>query len=281
MEQGISTHLFLNYTLDAEILGWIAEAGFREIELWGMLPHFQYDDERFIGAAGEMLAKTGLKPYSVHTPFYTTVEEARRGNFFSIIDEDPAKRAAAVSAIKSSMRAGAMLGAKVAILHAGMNGEERSGRQIAAFMENAKAVMESASGIGIRVAVENGINRAGTAEITMEAIDGFPPEKTGICLDVGHANMLGDPLKAIDTVAGRLFSVHISDNNGNYDMHLPPYDGTIDWKKVHKKLAGLKKGFPFTYEILDYQLGDPREKGRFMETMQKLRDGFNKMSTEE
>jgi sugar phosphate isomerase/epimerase len=51
----------------------------------------------------------------------------------------------------------------------------------------------------------------------------------GICLDLGHAHMMGDAIEAIDAVSELLVATHVHDNHGTRDEHLPPFDGTIDW----------------------------------------------------
>lgn len=49
----------------------------------------------------------------------------------------------------------------------------------------------------------------------------------GICLNVGHANLLSDNLRAFAEAAGeRLGLIHMNDNDGNLDMHQMPFTFT-------------------------------------------------------
>ncbi len=57
----------------------------------------------------------------------------------------------------------------------------------------------------------------------------LPPPGVGICLDTGHAFLMGDLADAIETVGGDLVTTHVHDNRGKGDDHLVPFDGIIDW----------------------------------------------------
>jgi sugar phosphate isomerase/epimerase len=49
------------------------------------------------------------------------------------------------------------------------------------------------------------------------------------CLDVGHANIVREPLRRFSEVLGsRVRVVHVHDNDGLRDLHLPPGAGTVD-----------------------------------------------------
>ena len=51
----------------------------------------------------------------------------------------------------------------------------------------------------------------------------------GICMDVGHAFIMGDLADAIEACSGHLITTHLHDNNGKSDDHLAPGEGSIDW----------------------------------------------------
>lgn len=57
-------------------------------------------------------------------------------------------------------------------------------------------------------------------------------EQFAVCLDTGHANIIGkdsisDCIRKLDK---DLKLLHIHDNFGNSDDHMPPFNGNIDWK---------------------------------------------------
>jgi len=58
----------------------------------------------------------------------------------------------------------------------------------------------------------------------------------GFCLDVGHANTMG-LLPEFMELKSRLANLHVHDNNGKFDEHLPIGDGTVDFDLVVRELA--------------------------------------------
>lgn len=50
--------------------------------------------------------------------------------------------------------------------------------------------------------------------------------------DIGHANITGDPVKFAEKIRHKIRYVHVHDNNGKEDEHLPPGEGNIDFEKV-------------------------------------------------
>jgi sugar phosphate isomerase/epimerase len=52
----------------------------------------------------------------------------------------------------------------------------------------------------------------------------------GTCLDTGHAHLAREMGFVIEKLSGHLKMVHVNDNHGDWDAHLPPGDGGIDWR---------------------------------------------------
>ena len=67
----------------------------------------------------------------------------------------------------------------------------------------------------------------------------------GYCFDTGHAHVVGDVVACYRRFAGRLFNLHLHDNDGTRDMHLQPPYGTIPWPDL---LAAIDEA-PFDDEI--------------------------------
>ena len=51
----------------------------------------------------------------------------------------------------------------------------------------------------------------------------FDGADVGICLDFGHAHLMGDVADAIETAAEHLITTHVHDNRGSEDEHLVPF----------------------------------------------------------
>jgi sugar phosphate isomerase/epimerase len=62
-------------------------------------------------------------------------------------------------------------------------------------------------------------------------------KRLGLHLDVGHANVGGDKLEGLlDRLGSRLVHVHLSDNRGNNDDHMPLGAGRVDWPRAIRLL---------------------------------------------
>ena len=62
-----------------------------------------------------------------------------------------------------------------------------------------------------------------------------------MCFDVGHANILGEPIGETVRVIGNeyLKILHCHDNDGTEDNHLPPYEGNVDWADFCESLYDI------------------------------------------
>ena len=69
----------------------------------------------------------------------------------------------------------------------------------------------------------------------------------GICMDVGHARLMGDVVDAIETCSGHLITTHLHDNRGRNDDHLVPGKGVIDWDAT--LLAFQKVGYDGVVDV--------------------------------
>ncbi|MHA1506071.1 MAG: sugar phosphate isomerase/epimerase family protein [Candidatus Asgardarchaeia archaeon] len=59
-------------------------------------------------------------------------------------------------------------------------------------------------------------------------------------LDVGHSNTLGiDPRKFIDTLKEQVVHIHLHDNDGSRDMHLPVGKGNIKFEEFFRRLKEI------------------------------------------
>lgn len=76
----------------------------------------------------------------------------------------------------------------------------------------------------------------------------------GICWDFGHANTVGFcQSEALAHVGKRLRVLHVNDNDGIEDEHLPPFVGTVNWRDAMHGLA--LAGFD---GLLNYEVGAGR-----------------------
>ena len=93
--------------------------------------------------------------------------------------------------------------------------------------------------IGVRYAFENlpayhpvGSDMAELAGLLRQS----NAPSAGICLDSGHANMIGDPAQAVAQADGQIIYVHLNDNSGGADEHLMPTYGRVDMVALGRAL---------------------------------------------
>lgn len=115
---------------------------------------------------------------------------------------------------------------------------------------------------GVKIALENMWNfsrqenkavpcACSTAEDFLKHLDLLDPEYFVACLDIGHAEMLGDCVSAAELIRAlgpRLQALHVHDNDRAHDWHTFPYAGNIDWEPVYAALREIRYAGELTFE---------------------------------
>lgn len=126
---------------------------------------------------------------------------------------------------------------------------------------------------GVKVALENmfGIDRetgravqraCSTAEDFLKHLSLLDPEWFVACLDIGHAELLGDAVSAgrlILALGDRLQALHVHDNDRVRDLHVMPYLGKVDWETVYAALSRIGYNGDLTFESDGFIVKFPRE----------------------
>ncbi len=99
---------------------------------------------------------------------------------------------------------------------------------------------EIADRFDLNIWIENSADEdAGPIETLMKRIE---DKRVGVCLDIGHANYSRIPIRQwFDEVGEWIGYIHLSDNAGLYDDHLPLGEGTIDWDEVNELWKKLNR----------------------------------------
>jgi sugar phosphate isomerase/epimerase len=83
-----------------------------------------------------------------------------------------------------------------------------------------------------------------------ELVDALNDPAAGICWDFGHANMNKlDQALSLRTMGKRLKALHVDDNRGWEDDHLPPFYGTVNWAVLMPVLAEIGYAGDLTFEV--------------------------------
>ena len=207
------------------------------------------DWKRILSETADLAAKYGIRMDYGHLPF------------------KPVKRADG-SDDKEQFRKNMMLaieaagfaGIKNAVIHPARNKISDDG-----FKRNVEYLTpyaEQAAKYGVRLTIENmrsgreaeGIHRySSVADEVIEIADYFGAD---VCWDFGHSHTTGlrKQSEELEKVGKRLKVLHVNDNHGGEDEHLPPFLGTIDWLDA---VEGLRKaGYTgvFNYECKMFRL---------------------------
>ncbi len=108
-----------------------------------------------------------------------------------------------------------------------------------------KKIVEYAKELNMKVAFEN-TKIKGYLEYVLENIK---DDNVGICFDAGHYHVHFDDEFNFEFFKDRIFAVHLHDNDKSDDLHLLPFDGTMDWKYVMKKLKECNYNGFITMEL--------------------------------
>jgi sugar phosphate isomerase/epimerase len=93
-------------------------------------------------------------------------------------------------------------------------------------------------------------NNLSTAPDLIEILErSFEGTDLGICMDVGHAHILGDAAEAIETASEYLTTTHIHDNRRQSDDHLVPFQGSINWAATVMALEKIGYDGVLMYEM--------------------------------
>lgn len=88
-----------------------------------------------------------------------------------------------------------------------------------------------------------------------DMVEAIGDRRAGVCLDVGHAHVASKaPVREwLRALAPNLRHVHAHDNDGSFDAHLPPGEGTIGFPKLFGEIAALAPAATVTFECPDAQ----------------------------
>jgi sugar phosphate isomerase/epimerase len=232
---GISTHLYYNQPLGPAHLAELAEFGFHDIELFAARGHFDYSEPSAVGALAGWLSDTGSRLHSVHAPIVERIERGAWGRMLSTAAGSEAARQQAVAECLAALDIARTVPFTFLVLHLGVPdalASKPDDNTLAAARRSLEEIAAAAAPLGVRVAVEVIPNALSTPGRLMQLIEDdvtLPAGGAGICLDTGHAALMGDVADAIDVVSGELVTTHVHDNRGRRDDHLVPFEGTIDW----------------------------------------------------
>jgi sugar phosphate isomerase/epimerase len=272
---GISTHLYLGDRLDRDHLVEIAAHGFEAVELFAVRDHFDYHDRRAALALAEWLSDTRLSLNSVHAPIAGEYANGKWHDGYSLAASDEARRKRAVAETTAAINFAALVPYRVIVLHGGVPAPHGgpADNHLPSLVRSLEELAPAAAAVGVKLAVEVIPNALSTASALVDLVESeMDAGEIGICLDAGHARLMGDVVDAIETCSGHLVATHLHDNRGRTDDHLVPGQGVIDWDAA--LLAFQKVGYDGVWL---FELAVAADRRPVLERAVKARERFESL----
>ena len=218
------------------------------------------------------LSSRGIRVLTAH-PRFGVYNSAN-----SLANQYAAPRHLYLEQLKDGLERMSILGAKTAPLHT--NGACLPVAPDWAFelcAESVQSVIQAAADAGIILTIENtffpvpqgwdgGCGKGGRPEQSSvlvyddigklcKLIDMLASPYVKGCYDAGHAHYLGNLAGDHETMGERIALYHIHDNSRDYDMHLPPGYGTLDWETLGELMLSNETDYIAYIEANPWMLG--------------------------
>ena len=277
MKIGLSGLLFSRAPVE-EAISKVAELGADCVEVIFDMPHFPPEfNMSGLRRLRRQVDSCGLD-VSVHGPIW---------------DMNPASyyreaRELALRQVKRAIDTCSSLGGEIIVIHPGRCPTPQLEKLLSAaksrFVKFTSECLEYSKKRGVKLTLEN-------FSITNEHPYSYPRQMVplarkldglGITFDIGHAfigkrrEKISNPeqeiAKDIRLVGKHLTHLHVHDNHGEWDEHLPPGEGDIDFSPIIKALRHIKYDGRGIAELHNPNARKPMEVGRT--GLKKVRDFF-------
>jgi len=245
---GISTGCFIRTGI-LEALPLVRDGGFTLVEICTFPEHLDYHDPGHVREAAGLMVYLGIEANSFHAPFADRID---------ISSLDAAQRGESVREVFRAADAARILGARYLVLHPG---PEKAGKvpseEWQLRMRSAATLLNEVArhcrDLGITLLLENMLPHLmfGHTSDMLYLLGAIRETNVGTCLDTGHAFLSGDLRTVVHKLSGHLRMLHVNDNLGDRDDHLPPGDGAIDWTSLMRQLRQWRFHGSLILELAD------------------------------
>ena len=232
-----------------EYFKFAVETGFSRMDLGcsapANFPH-TFTDER-IRRVRELGEEYGIK-YGLHTASYVNTAEIM-----------PKVRKASEEHLLEYIHLTEEIGAEYCVIHCGYYFSQFHEFVMENLFETFRAGVALAEELDIPLVIENMnavhpdseiVYLGVTIDELRRVFDAVPSKYLGLALDVAHANLLPGGIDPwIEAFPDKIYHLHLSDNDGILDRHVPIGDGVIDFRDVFKKLEGIGFKGTGTFEV--------------------------------
>jgi sugar phosphate isomerase/epimerase len=238
----LSTYLFVSRKLTTGHLAEISAAGFDSLEIFCTRGHFDYSEKSEIRDMAAALEKNHLKLASLHAPTSRDLSAMREsGTPLSICEVERVRRIEAMDELKRVIDVAEEFPFSRLIVHMGGPRETADPRKRDAAFSSLEHLILHARHVGVTICVENTTSEMGDPTYLRAFVDETRLSGLRFNFDIGHAYLSDLPEdqrleKSFAPLRDLVSSVHLHDNHGEKDEHLPPFEGSIDWTAAVKLL---------------------------------------------
>lgn len=231
---GISSSMLLQRPLE-DAIEFAKRQGLTAFEVWADHPHAHPDETPADLRARLRRALAEFAGVSVHGPL---------GNN-SLASINPGIRRESLRQHLAAVELAHDVGATVLVAHPGDLRDPRFAADFTRLSQDALAQLaRRAEGLGVTIAVENcgpyhaGIDR--TAADLASLVAGVASPHLKACLDTGHGAVNGNTAELVRLLGDAIVHLHVHDNHGQRDEHLPIGQGGIDFSVIAPVLARFR-----------------------------------------
>lgn len=196
---------------------------------WGMRT---VEEPGFLSRLETLLKEASLSVKGVHAPF---------GPQFDLRCCEENLRRDSVELHKKFLRIAGRLDAGVYTMHLGVFQEGTSpAAEFEAACRTLSELIPEAEKNGIVLTLENAEHPGGSRFELRPFAERFASPSFGFCYDSGHANVMDASPESLETLRDMqkdIVCVHLHDNDGTLDLHLPPGRGTVRWNVLLDELC--------------------------------------------
>jgi sugar phosphate isomerase/epimerase len=284
MRRLLSTYPFISRKVTPELLGMISSAGFEGIELFCSRSHFDYSSKQEIQAMAEALNLNRLTLESLHAPNSRDLSPTREGGTpLSICEVERVRRIEAMDEFKRAIDVAEDLPYSRMILHMGGSRESADPRKRDAAFSTLEHLVLHAHHCGVTICIENTPSEMGDPTYLRSFVDETRLTGLRFNFDVGHANLSDGPEEeriqaGFEPMRELTASIHLHDNHGDKDEHLPPYAGNIDWPAAISILQAApdQKKIPLMLELKEKTGPDAIGATELLESARAAMDKFER-----
>ncbi len=257
MRRILSTYRWVNQALTPMLLGEIAKAGIPSVEVFCASIHFEYRSGEAVRDLASALSEHRLELHALHSP---TERDAMSGHQtgmpISISDPERIRRIDAVDEVKRALEVAERVPFRFLVQHIGNGRQSADPRKFDAAFASLESLAVFAKHRGVTIAIENKPDELSCPTSLHQFIqETHLPVK--FCFDTGHAHIEGGVEAGFELMRDRVVTVHVHDNHGDKDEHLPPTEGSIDWDAAFAAFSNAPEMPALVIELKERAAGTP------------------------